>query len=399
MQKGPHMKLFMAMLMITGVQLGAHMIMPALPQIAQSFTISAGASQQIIVLYFFAFGFSQLFYGPLSDSLGRRKIFIFGQALFVAGCALAYFAANPSELMAARILQGLGAGAPLIISRALLSDAFTGSALSQALASLGIATSVAAVVGPILGGTLTTWFGWQSVFGLLVVYLGLTLLAGCVVLTHSSASNMKGVSLASIVRQYKGFSQNLSLISVAAHKWLLTFLLLITVAFLPFELQGKLGLTAAQYGYYLILPSLGPIVGSVLVKMCLRVYSAQWLLAIFSQLILLAGLIFILAPLSVFNLMLAYGLFMLALGAMFTCVLQLIVVPYKAQAGAVNAYVGAIEMLVFSGLAILVSRWFISDVHSLGLVFIAVFLLLVCCTLVLHQKSSPPKLTGQQTPI
>jgi len=79
--------------------------------------------------------------------------------------------------------------------------------------------------------------------------------------------------------------------------------------------------------------------------------------------------------------------------------LQLIVVPYKAQAGAVNAYVGAIEMLVFSGLAILVSRWFISDVHSLGQVFIAVFLLLVCCAGVLHHKSSSPKLTAQQTPI
>ena len=381
------MKLVMAMLMITGTQLGAHMIMPSLPQIAQSFAISQGAGQQIIVLYFFAFGFSQLFYGPLSDALGRRKIFLFGQALFVMGCALAYFATTADALMAARILQGLGAGAPLIISRALLSDAYSGSALSQALASLGIATSVAAVVGPILGGAITTGFGWQSVFGVLTVYLGLTLLVGCVMLRRSSASNMKGVSLASIGRQYIGFSQNLSLISVAAHKWLLTFLLLITVAFLPFELQGKLGLSAAQYGYYLILPSLAPIVGSVLIKMCLRVYSAQRLLAGFSLLILLAGLIFIWAPFTPFNLMLAYGLFMLALGAMFPCVIQLVVAPFQQQAGAVNAYVGAIEMLVFSGLAILVGRYVISDVNSLGLVFIAVFLLLVACTGVLHHKS------------
>ncbi len=387
MLKGPSITLFMAMLMMAGVHFGAHMIMPALPQLAQSFNISSGAGQQIIVLYFFAFGFSQLFYGPLSDGLGRRKIFLFGQTVFVAGSALAYFAATPNQLMAARILQGLGAGAPLIISRAVLSDTLKGHALAQAMASLGIATSAAVVVGPILGGVITTWFGWQSVFGVLTVYLAVTLAAGWLILSRNSANTLKAVSLASIGRQYMSFSQNLGLVSVAAHKWLLTFLLLITVAFLPFELQGKLGLSAAQYGYYLMLPSLGPIVGSVLIKMCLRVYSAQRLLAGFSLLILLAGLIFIWAPFTPFNLMLAYGLFMLALGAMFPCVMQLVVAPYHQQAGAVNAYVGAIEMLVFSGLAILVGRYFISDVHSLGLVFIAVFLLLVACTGVLHHKS------------
>ncbi len=398
MLKGLHMKLFMAILMIAGVHFGAHMIMPALPQIAQTFNISASASQQIIVLYFFAFGLSQLFYGPLSDTYGRRKIFIIGQSVFVVGSALTYFATTPSDLMVARILQGLGAGAPLIISRAMLSDAYNGRDLSQAIASLSVAASVAVVVGPIVGGAITTWLGWQSVFGLLSAYLSFTLIIGLMMLTRHSGSTEESATLGNIVGQYLSFSKNLSLLSLASQKWLLTFLLLITVTFLPFEIQGKLGLTAAQYGYYLMLPSLGPIVGSVLVKMLLRVFSAQWLLMACSLLILLAGLIFTFAPLTIFNLMVAYGLFMLALGAMFPCVLQLIVVPYQKQAGAVNAYVGAIEMLVFSGLAILAGRWFVSDVDSLGLVFIAVFLLLVCCTGVQYQKHRSQNLSGQQTP-
>mgnify|MGYP000503451580 FL=1 len=221
------MKLFMAILMIAGVHFGAHMIMPALPQIAQTFNISASASQQVIVLYFFAFGFSQLFYGPLSDAYGRRKIFIIGQGVFVVGSALAYFATTPSDLMVARILQGLGAGAPLIISRAVLSDAYNGRDLSQAIASLSVAASVAVVVGPIVGGAITTWLGWQSVFGLLAAYLSFTLIMGLMMLTRHSGSTEEPATLGNIVRQYLSFSKNLSLLSLAAQKWLLTFLLLI----------------------------------------------------------------------------------------------------------------------------------------------------------------------------
>jgi len=399
------MKLLMAMMMMAGAQLGAHMIMPALPQIAQDLAISSGESQQIILLYFFAFGLSQLLLGPLSDSLGRRKIFILGQALFVLGSVVACFALSPNELMFGRVLQGLGAGAPLIISRVLLSDAYRGKALSQALASLGICTTVAAVMAPILGGVITSWLNWHSVFALLAVYLGITLIMGMLVLkddhrdkpsqkTNSQALKNTGAGLAKILRQYLGFSRDPYLLSVAAYKWLISLLMLSSLAFMPFELQGRLGLSAAQYGYALLLPSLAPIVGSVLIKLCLRYYSAQWLLLMFSQLILVAGLIFILAPFTLMNMMLAYAIFLLALGASFACVMQLLVAPYPQQAGAVTAYVGAIEMLVFSSLAIQVNAWFISDVQALGYLYVAAFVLMLACWWWLSRQGNSEQTTG-----
>ncbi len=409
------MKLLMAMMMMAGAQLGAHMIMPALPQISRDLAIGSGESQQIILLYFFAFGLSQLLLGPLSDSLGRRKIFILGQALFVLGSLLACFAHSPNELMFGRVLQGLGAGAPLIISRVLLSDAYRGKALSQALASLGICTTVAAVMAPILGGVITSWLNWHSVFALLAVYLGITLIMGMLVLkdkptdkrtdktrqkpnsqgpANSSALQNMGTSLANILRQYLSFSRDPYLLSVAAYKWLISLLMLSSLAFMPFELQGRLGLSAAQYSYALLLPSLAPIMGSVLIKLCLRYYSAQWLLLMFSQLILVAGLIFILAPFTLFNMMLAYAIFLLALGASFACVMQLLVSPYPQQAGAVTAYVGAIEMLVFSSLAIQVNAWFINDVQALGILYVAAFSLMLVCWWGLWRQGNSEQNTG-----
>ena len=75
------MYLFLSILMLSCAQFGSQIFLPALPQIAEQFSLSNTDTQQIIMLYAIGFGLSQLLYGPWSDIAGRRKIFLFGQLL------------------------------------------------------------------------------------------------------------------------------------------------------------------------------------------------------------------------------------------------------------------------------------------------------------------------------
>lgn len=374
------MMFFMAILMVAGTQFGAYMLMPALPDIAQSLDISSSTSQYMITLYFVAFGASQLILGPLSDIWGRRSVFFLGQGVFILGCILSAVAPDASTLLIGRVLQGLGAGAPLILSRTLLSDYYHDHKLKQMFANLSIAISLIAVVGPLIGGVISATFNWHYVFVFLGLFLTLSFVCGFFLLTDDNAKNRdaSGASITTTLGHYFEFLQHGQLLRISLFKWLITLLFICSQTFLPFVLQSEFSLSAAQYSYYLLLPSLAPIVGSVLIKLALPYFKVQMLLLIFTPLILAAALVFIVLPLSLFSTLFGMALFMLALGGIYPCVLQMVTKPFPQQTGAVNAFVGAVDMLIFSVLASQVNRFFVHDIQSLGYVY-----LVVACVLLL----------------
>ena len=165
------MLLLLAILILSCAQLGSQIFLPALPEIATYFSISNSYAQYIVMLYFVSFGLSQLIYGPWSDKKGRRQVFLIGQAVYILGTVMAIFATSPLMFASARILQGLGAGSTLVISRTVLSDQLTGIKLNQAVASLSIAASIIAICSPLLGGWLSSISNWQGVFVMLAIHL------------------------------------------------------------------------------------------------------------------------------------------------------------------------------------------------------------------------------------
>src|SRR3954449_9840726 len=105
--------------------LGMHIIIPALPATARALGMSIGTSQLTITLYLIGLAMGQLLYGPISDRLGRRPVLLAGLALFTfAGIATA-LAPGALTLVAARILQSIGACAGLVLGRAIVRDSAT----------------------------------------------------------------------------------------------------------------------------------------------------------------------------------------------------------------------------------------------------------------------------------
>lgn len=369
------MYLSLAILMLSCAQFGSQVFFPALPDIAMQFAISNNDAQQIMMLYFVSFGLSQLFYGPWSDNVGRRKVFLAGQLLFIIGCLLSAFATSPSMLAIGRFLQGLGAGAPLIVSRTLLSDVLIGNKLKQAIASLAIAASIISVSAPLVGGWYIDSNDWQSLFFFMTFYLSVIWVIGFKLLPCSTVKPQLP-SPQIILIEYAKLICDSRFISASSFKWMPSLLYLTCVTYFPFEFQNKLVVSPKEYGSYMSLCLLGLVLGAFLGKLSQKFMSHQNILALFWPLLLLSGLGFYTLPFSVVNMLICYGVFLVCAGIYYPICLQLIVEPFQEKKGAVFALSGAIDMFGSALIASIVIKYWLTDMQSLGVLFILVALLL-----------------------
>jgi DHA1 family bicyclomycin/chloramphenicol resistance-like MFS transporter len=127
--------------------------------------------------YVVAYGALQLVYGPLSDRHGRKPILMIG--LVVAGLAsvMAALATDIATLTAARVLQGAGSAASMVVGRSMVQDLFTGPQRTRVMAYIGMALGMCPPLATLIGGQMHVRFGWQTNFVLLAILAGLLLVA------------------------------------------------------------------------------------------------------------------------------------------------------------------------------------------------------------------------------
>jgi DHA1 family bicyclomycin/chloramphenicol resistance-like MFS transporter len=143
--------------------------LPSFPDIGREFAASGVQMQQTLSLYLIGFAIMTLVYGPLSDAFGRRRVILFAMVVYVAtsiGCAVAD---SYDWLLAMRIGQGVSASGGLIVGRAIVRDAFSGSRAQRAMSNVMLVFALAPAVAPIIGGWLHSYAGWRSVFWFLTV--------------------------------------------------------------------------------------------------------------------------------------------------------------------------------------------------------------------------------------
>ena len=149
--------------------------LPAFSGIARSLGATPAQMQQTLSAYLFGFALMNLFHGALSDSFGRRPVVLIGLALFTLaslGCALAQ---TIGQLVTFRALQGMSAGAGVVVSRAIIRDMCPPDEAQRLMAQVTIFFGIAPAIAPVLGGWLFVHLGWHSIFWLLVA-IGLVLL-------------------------------------------------------------------------------------------------------------------------------------------------------------------------------------------------------------------------------
>ena len=147
--------------------------LPAFAGIAKSLGATPVQMQQTLSSYLFGFALMSLFHGALSDSVGRRPVVLWGVAIFTlasAGCALSQ---SIGQLVFFRGLQGLSAGAGIVVARAIVRDMFAPAQAQQVMSQITIYFGVAPAIAPIIGGWLFVHADWHAIFWFLTGVGGL----------------------------------------------------------------------------------------------------------------------------------------------------------------------------------------------------------------------------------
>jgi EmrB/QacA subfamily drug resistance transporter len=136
----------------------------ALPDMARSLHSTFTDLQWVIDGYALILAALVLTAGSVADRIGRRAVYLAGLVLFAASSAACGAAPDATALIAARAVQGLGAAMMFATTMALLSNSYSGRDRGMAFGTWGAVTGAAAAAGPIIGGLLTTHFGWRWIF-------------------------------------------------------------------------------------------------------------------------------------------------------------------------------------------------------------------------------------------
>ncbi|WP_413989877.1 multidrug effflux MFS transporter [Labrys okinawensis] len=151
--------------------------LPAMPAMGRALNASEGTIEWTVSGYLIGFSLGQLFWGPISDRLGRKLPVAFGLLLFIIGSAGCALADSAMTMIAVRVLQAAGACAGVVLSRAMVRDLYEGYKAAQMMSTLITVMAIALLLGPIVGGQILALAGWRAIFWFLVLIGAATLLA------------------------------------------------------------------------------------------------------------------------------------------------------------------------------------------------------------------------------
>jgi len=152
-------------LMMSLVALSIDAVLPALQTIGNSIGVTnANDNQFLIGALFIGMGFGQLLFGPLSDSIGRRRSMMMGYAVFFFGSLLTIVANDFDSILLGRFLQGFGVAAPRVLTTAIVRDLYEGRAMARVMSFVMMIFILVPMLAPIFGQIILTLANWQSIF-------------------------------------------------------------------------------------------------------------------------------------------------------------------------------------------------------------------------------------------
>lgn len=143
---------------------------PAFHTIEADLGVTPAVMQQSLSLYLAAYAAMSLLHGPLSDAYGRRGVIIWSMLLFAAATAGCALATSFEMLLLFRALQGICAGAGMVVGRAIIRDRYDGADAQRLMSQVSFIFGFAPAIAPIIGGFVLGAAGWRAIFWLLAVF-------------------------------------------------------------------------------------------------------------------------------------------------------------------------------------------------------------------------------------
>ncbi len=236
------------MLMVL-MQMTTDQYVPSLPAITKVFNTNEASIQLTLSLFMLGLSISHVFYGPLSDKIGRKPPLMFGVGLSILGSLCCYLAPTVFVLIIGRFIQGFGIGCCGSVGRSLVRDLFTDRVLSKIGSYVGIVSVFIMVASPVLGGYIQEHFGWRSNFLCLFVFGIVIWLFALLTLPETNKNlNPEATKIRVMRDNYFTLLRSKVFLGYALCACFACAGLLAYLAIAPFLFQDALGLSPIEFG-------------------------------------------------------------------------------------------------------------------------------------------------------
>jgi len=160
---GEFIALMATLIALTALSIDA--MLPALTNIGSDLGVTqANDNQLVISVLFLGLAIGQLFYGPLSDNIGRKTALYIGLLFFGIGCLFSLFSTNYPLMLIGRCLQGIGLAGPRIVSVAIIRDLYKGERMAQVMSFVMAVFIAVPALAPALGQGILFIASWRMIF-------------------------------------------------------------------------------------------------------------------------------------------------------------------------------------------------------------------------------------------
>lgn len=334
--------------------------LPGMPEMARDLRADPGLVQLSVTVFMIGLAVGQVVVGPLSDAHGRRRLLLAGLATYVAGSLACLAAPSVGWLVAARVVQSLGAAAATVLARVIARDHVDGSDLTRLVSALMLVNGVATVLGPIVGAQLLTVAPWRAVFVVLAATGAVLLVAVARVLPESlPVERRRPADPGATVLAFRALLRDGAFLRHTLAAALMFSAMFAYIAGSSFVLQDTYGLSAQQYGLVFALNAIGIVVlGQLNSALVGRVADERALLGASLALGAVAGIGVLAsvvgqAPAAV--LLACLFVLVAALGPVLANATSLALSPYPRSAGTAASLQGVLQCVVSGGVASVMS--------------------------------------------
>jgi DHA1 family bicyclomycin/chloramphenicol resistance-like MFS transporter len=369
--------------------------LPALPILERELHAPTALVQLTLTATMVGFALGQLFVGPLSDMVGRRRPLLLATAVHILACLAAALAPDLFWLSVARVLQGVGAAAGGVVAMATVRDLFGGYPLVKMLSRLALVSGLAPVVAPVLGSQLLLVVDWRGLFVFLAGFGLLVLIANSIFLRETLPTAARSARGHSTVRQRYGalFRDRIYVgaVIIAGANFSALFAYLASSSFL---FQDVYTLTAQQYGILFGINSIGVIVGVQSSSRMQKRIGPQWIIA-GATIVQLAAAVAIIAldasGAGLPGIVIPLWFFIAACGFNFPAISALALVRHGHEAGTAASVLGAANFGVAGIVSPIVGLFTITNaIPMAGVMVVAIVIAIVVLWTIVRPATVPP---------